>query len=64
MLAVVWCSHCFLMLTYLLPLCCRSHNRPLSADDPHIVAAFSQRQWLVHGISRNGSIQVVSVETI
>lgn len=58
------CGLVFVMSTYLLPLCCRSHNGPLSAYDPHVVAAFSQCQWLVHGVSRNGSIQVVSVETI
>lgn len=52
------------MHTYLLPLCGRAHDRPLSAHDPHIVAALGQGQRLVHGIPRNGSIQVVSVETV
>lgn len=64
MLAVVCSCHYFLRSTYLLPLCCRGHNGPLSANDSHIMAAFSQCQWLLHGVPRNGGIQVVSVETI
>lgn len=64
MLAVAWSCHHFLMSTYLLSLCRRTHNRPLSACDSHVVAAFRQCQRLVHGVARNGSIQVVSVETI
>lgn len=50
--------------TYLLPLYSRTQDRPLSAPGSDIVAAFGQSQRLVDRIGRNGSIQVVPMETV
>lgn len=49
--------------TYLLSLNCPTHDRPLSARDS-VLAAFGQSQRLVYSISRNGSIQVVAMDSI
>lgn len=49
---------------YLLPLCNPTHDRPLSAPDSNVMAAFGQSQRLVYSIARNGSIQVVPMETV
>lgn len=51
-------------LTYLLPLYSPTHARPLSARDSNVMAAFGQSQRLVYSITRDGSIQVVPMETI
>lgn len=51
-------------LTYLLPLYSPTHDRPLSAPGSNIVAAFGQSQRLVYSIARNGSIEVVPMETV
>lgn len=51
-------------MTYLLPLNSPTHHRPLSAPESDVVAAFGQSQRLVYSIARNGSVQVVPMETV
>ena len=51
-------------MTYLLPLDGPTNDRPLFAPDSNVMAAFGQSQRLVYSIARNGSIQVVPMETV
>ena len=51
-------------MTYLLSLYSPTHDRPFSASDSSTVAALGQSQRPVYSVTRDGIIQVVSMETV
>lgn len=57
------CENCY--VTYLLTLGSAAHHRPLShAPNSDVHTVFGESQRLVCGISRNGCIQMVPMETV
>lgn len=53
-----------ILWTYLLSFNRSTYDRPLSSHNSNIVAALHERQGLIYGIARNGSVQVMPMETV